>query len=775
MAEPARLRRARRLAALVLWWERVWPALWPVVGLIGLFVVLAVAGVLAALPGTLHLVVLVVGAVAVAALLLRAGRHTAWPDRHAALRRLERDSALDHRPLTGLGDRIAGGAQDPATTRLWAAHRRRMVRALRRLRLTAPRPDMSRADPIALRAALFLGLVVALVAAGERAGPRLIAALSPNPGTGVPVDWSVWVTPPAHTGVAPLFLAPDNPGPLTLTVPAGSVAATRLHGAESGALLLPDATVDLTPLAADGLTGEGAITESGTLAVAAEGDELAAWALAVQPDLVPDIAFPAPPVATDRHALRVDYVARDDYGLTDVAAVIARDGDTVRRDLPLPARAPTQVEAAGLLDLTAHPWAGLAVDVTLEARDAAGQTGTAGPIAVTLPERPFHHPVARAIIAARKDLAARAAARWPVADRLGAIAGDPAAFDDDLAVFLALKVAERRLKLNEDAASRQQVIDLMWETALRVEEGPVAGAEQELRAAMDALAEALARQAPEAEIQALMDRVDAALDDYLRALAAQAAAEGTTLPEDLPATRIRQADDLRDLLDQARELSRTGAREAARQTLGQLQHMLENMRMGMAPTGEMSRDQQALQDLQDLVARQQALMDRSFQRGQIGAAPDPEGRAADAAAQDRLRQELADLMAEMGAQGTLPESLGAAEQAMGAATEALEGGRPGAAADPQGRAVAALRGAMAETVQRMMARGMEIMRMGGSAGGGQDPLGRPRGAPMTDGPLPDTDALQRAREILDELRRRAGDRQRPELERDYLERLMDFF
>ncbi len=60
----------------------------------------------------------------------------------------------------------------------------------------------------------------------------------------------------------------------------------------------------------------------------------------------------------------------------------------------------------------------------------------------------------------------------------------------------------------------------------------------------------------------------------------------------------------------------------------------------------------------------------------------------------------------------------------------------------------------------------------------EDPLGRPaaRGGMDTSTiQLPEKADLQRAREILDELRRRAGERRRPELERDYIDRLLERF
>jgi hypothetical protein len=61
----------------------------------------------------------------------------------------------------------------------------------------------------------------------------------------------------------------------------------------------------------------------------------------------------------------------------------------------------------------------------------------------------------------------------------------------------------------------------------------------------------------------------------------------------------------------------------------------------------------------------------------------------------------------------------------------------------------------------------------------RDPLGRPMSNNGTfdqgDVKIPDQNTLQKAREILDELRRRAGERYRPEIELDYIERLLKRF
>ena len=72
----------------------------------------------------------------------------------------------------------------------------------------------------------------------------------------------------------------------------------------------------------------------------------------------------------------------------------------------------------------------------------------------------------------------------------------------------------------------------------------------------------------------------------------------------------------------------------------------------------------------------------------------------------------------------------------------------------------------------------------GNADGNQqannrDPLGRNQssnGGESTEGELSmDNDAYGRARELLDEIRRRSGEAERPEVERDYLNRLLDRF
>ena len=82
-------------------------------------------------------------------------------------------------------------------------------------------------------------------------------------------------------------------------------------------------------------------------------------------------------------------------------------------------------------------------------------------------------------------------------------------------------------------------------------------------------------------------------------------------------------------------------------------------------------------------------------------------------------------------------------------------------------------------------RGRRARATQGQVGGeataenGRDPLGRPIGSRGSIGSnehmLPEGDSAARARALLDEIRRRVGEQRRPQLELDYLRRLLDLF
>lgn len=857
-------RRRLGLARAALLWEGLWPAAWPAAGIAGLFLALALFGVLPLLPGWLHAAVLALFALAFLAALARGARLLRLPGEAAAVRRLERDSGLAHRPLSTLRDRLAAGEGDPATAGLWRLHQERLRAQAKRLRLSLPHPNLAARDPLALRAAVLLVLFVA--AAGTRGdwGPRVAAALSPDldggPAEGGAV-LDIWVTPPQYTGLAPLFLRPPAPGPsgtasgaapdapqAPVAVPTGSTVLARVNGGGGAPSLTaegaahPFEAVDETSWQ---VTRE--IRSGDALSVTQGGRTLGRWPIEIVPDRAPAIRFAEPPGPTERGATKIDYAALDDYGVVAATATLRLAGapagpghEPMELKLPVPRARGKEARSASFHDLTPHPWAGLPVTVRLSATDGAGQTGTSEDVTLVLPERVFTHPIARLIVEERRKLSLRPdAAREEVARTLAIIGTRPDRYREDVVVHLGLRMAAARLMLDRTAEGTAAVQQLLWELALRLEEGGLSVAERSLRDAEKALAEALERGATDEELSRLMDELQRAMDEFLAALEEQmrqAMERGEPMPQIppgmMPQTLDRQ--DLQRMMDQMREMAETGARDAARQMLSQLQQMLENLRAGtfgqMSP--QQSQQMQAMNEMQDLLRRQQELLDQSFQQsqqgmdgqpqqgqqGQMGRQPNrQQGRPGQqgqqgqrgqqgqqgqgqqgqqgqmgAAEQEALRRQLGEIMRRLGeAGGEIPRPLGRAERAMRDAGQALQQGQPGEAVGPQTQAVdelqQGLQSMMDQMAQQMM--GMPMPGQGPDSQGqpgrqqfqraNRDPLGRPRnngfGQDNNTVEIPDQSDVQRAREILDELRRRSGEQTRPKLERDYIDRLLRQF
>ena len=489
------------LARLVVTVERVWPALWPPLAVVGIFAAVSLFGLWLILPPVLHLVLLTLFAAALGVALWRARRALVPASRNAGLSRLERDSGVAHQPLRALDDQLPSDFRDPATKRLWLMHRQRLMSSLDRLRLRPPRSDLPRRDPWAFRAALLLVLVVAVVHARGDLGSRLGSAFNlagrPAQAT-LPPMVDLWITPPTYTRRAPLA-SEQTRGQNTLAVPTGSSARLQAHHLAAGStaeLAYGEATTPLKELGPGSAEGSVVLDRDSLLAIKdSTGQEIASWLIDVVPDAVPTVSFVGEPRATHRSVLRIDLEAADDYGVAELALLLAQPGqeaETERLGLLKPGNQPPKLATGTYLDLTAHPFAGLPVVLRLEAVDAIGQRGQSQPLQFTLPAREFRNPLARAIIEERRKLVAEPAKSGEVAGRLAALGETPAAQQLPVAVPLGLRAAGARLVLNEgDAASRRSVVDMLWEIALFIEDGSLSLAERKLRDLQQELQKAL--------------------------------------------------------------------------------------------------------------------------------------------------------------------------------------------------------------------------------------------------------------------------------------------
>lgn len=826
----APLERRLAFARAALFWERFWPALMPAAAVVAVFFILAGFDIWRFTPVWLHWLLLAAFAAAFAYLLWREMRSLRWPDRAAAMRRLERINLLQHRPLEAAADTLSAEQQDPIARALWAIHRERALAQLAQVRVGTPEAGWWRRDVWGFRAALALLLVVAWASPGEDRAQRLSDTLNPGtamaPGTVLAMD--AWITPPGYTGKAPLFLTRDGkpvqtapghaaaPQGTPLPVPTGSLLKLRLAAPPAG-FALKFGKVEQPLQAIDERHGEIDLALDLTqgaapvLSLMRRDKAVAEWSLQMIPDLPPQIEIAGDPKANRRNELEVGFTAHDDYGVQQVKIELARDGaeQTASLDWPAPPAGAGDIQDRQTFDFTAHPWAGLQVQMTLVASDALGQTARSQPVMVTLPARRFTHPVAKAIVEQRRELALKPGQWQRVVTALRGLSLAPERYRGDATAHLGLRMSAARLNLNRSTDSIAAVQDLLWQTALHIEEGRKTQTDRDFQALMERLQDALDRNADDAEIQKLMQEMREAMNRMLEQMmqdALERLARGEE-PEELGEDEeAMSGEDLQDMMDRAEEMAQMGDRDQARDMLQQMQRMMEalkNGRIARMPEGRQQQNQrgqrgqrgqgqmgQMMQEFGEMLRQQQQLLDRSFRRNQQGqrgeGQPGSQQRGeneADARQQEELRRRLGEMMNRLGERGgQLPDQLGRADRAMRDAREALRRGEPGEAMQGQADALDQLRQGLNQMQQAQ--RGNPDGQAGeadarqNQRNPQRDPLGRNTTGYENAGEatqVPELAPVERARRILEELQRRAGNRERAPLELDYLDRLLRRF
>ena len=874
------------LSRLALVGEHVWEALlWPFL-VVAVFLILSLLDLWSIVPPLLHRGLLLAFGIAFLVSLLPLIRFP-MPTRAEALRRLERNAEIKHRPASSYEDRL-GTTPRGDTAILWAAHRERLAKLVAKLKPSWPVPRTDRKDPYAIRAALLLVLVVAALAAGPDRWGRIASAFTPAANTATALlRLDAWVTPPVYTGIAPIVLAdgsePVGAGAETfraLSVPERSELLVRVFAPRGESVSLvtqPDDGTEPKMITPRSTGSQGlmefnmALTSPGAADVKVGGNTVAKWRFDLIKDSLPQIGLMGNPTTTPRGALRLSFRATDDHGVASAEARFALAGteaspapvpeleggksngkakaepnpllEAPLMPLQLPKVNVKQVEGKASQDLTAHPWAGLKVRMILAARDQAGQTGLSEPYEFILPERNFTKPLAKAVVEQRKKLVREPDSSSRVAMALDALTiGDERAIPE-MPVYLALRDAYWRLDNDESPESIASVVSQLWELALRIEDGNIPQAERDVKAAQEKLAEALKQGASPEEIQRLVDELRNALGRYLQALAEQAQQKGN-LPEQKSqdGEQVVSDQELDKLLDNIEKLAKSGSKDMAEQMLSELKDILERLQTGtFSDNAKQQRAGKMMKDLNDLVSKQQKLLDETFkakreqggqqQDGAFNVSPpgqpmefgpgifmapfgtpqedgqdggmSPEGNENSQGQsggrnsqqqgrqqkgqspgqfddlgqrQGELKEALQSLIDRFRIEGANPpEQFQDAGEAMGEAKEALGKQKLDRATEEQNNALDQLRQGAQSLAEQMMENG-EAQAGKGQGNSGKDPLGRPDRSNRPDLGLsvnvPDEIDIQRAREVLDELRRRLGDPSRPIIELDYLERLI---
>jgi uncharacterized protein (TIGR02302 family) len=833
-----KLIQALQRAKFAIAWERAWPPLARLLTVAGLFLVVSWAGLWLALPFSGRAAGVILFLATAIATLVPLFRFR-WPSREQALSRLDRGSGIRHRPATTLTDTLS--SQDPVALALWQAQRERTLASIKRIRAGLPSPRLVIHDPWALRALVVVLMVAAYVAAGDERGVRLASAVDWN-GMLAPASFRVdaWVTPPLYTGKPPIILSAANkeaalPQSGRLAVPVGSTLIVRASGGTldvvTGGGVTEAAPTGEAPKGTD--EKHFAIAGDGTVRVRAPSAQ-PLWSFTATPDRPPTIALAKDPERQARGSLQLSYKLEDDYGVTAAEAHFAvRPAENTQGSQPaskdarplfnapqFPLVLPNARTRNGigqtLKDLSEDPYAGADVTLTLTAKDEAGNEGKSEPFNLRLPERLFTKPLARALVEQRRVLALDANKNSEVYAALDALLIAPEMFmAEEMGHYLGLYNVTHQLEAARTDDALREVVASLWALAVTIEDGDITDVDKALRAAQDALKQALERGASDEEIKKLTQDLRAALDNYMRQLAEQLRNNPQAMNRPLdPNTRVMRQQDLNNMIDRMERLSRSGDKDAAKELLEQLEQMLEGLQLAQPGQGDNDMEQ-ALNELGDMIRKQQQLRDKTFKQGQDSRRDRGRGKQGDQsmgdlqqdqqALRDRLKKLQDDLnkrgmgqqpkgdkgdKASPGDQGDDSDQaddqngLDDADSAMGDAGNSLGEGNADAAVESQGRALEALRKG-AQSLAEAMQQGDDGQqgdgpgnRVGRQQSGGRntDPLGRPlRGHEYSDDmtvKIPGEIDVQRVRRILEELRRRLADPDRPQVELDYLERLL---
>jgi uncharacterized protein (TIGR02302 family) len=786
------------ISFLNLLYERAWSRFWPALSVLFFYAALVLMNVVEMFGSVGKMVLMAFSSIGFLGLLLRYGKDFRFPTSAEVARKMEGASALTHRPLSSLQDQPVESLNAESRA-LWDKHIRRMATMLEKLTFYRANPDTSRQDRYALRHAALILLVIGMVVAGNNAGGRLVRGFTPPVSFSfgkAQTDLDVWITPPTYVHLTPVFISSSQAGAAVtdgmIIVPEGSVLKVRIaNTSRLPHLRYAGQPYVFSKASANSYILELSLNADGMLRIRQGVRELGLWKIETTKDAPPDVSLiEASP--TSQGGLKIAYTAKDDYGIVKMTGTVSppadagpeEGGKTVDFDMPAPQQG--HADNTFTADLSSNMRAGFPALLILTVTDGAGQSVSTEPAQIVLPERVFSNPLARQLIEQRKKIPAALTleARRAIANNIAEAGGNPALYKGDIVVFMAIGSAVRRLSYDLGAA--ESVETLLWDIALKLEDGGLTTSARDLHEALQKLSQSLKdKNVSKAELQKQLDDVQKKMQDYMRtfmnelAQSMQGKKNQSMIPPEL-AQKFMKSIDLGEMMRQMQQMSQDGSREAMQKMADFLKKAVENLnpeRMGKMKKEQMQA-MQALQDMQEIVKRQQALVEKTTKLA-------PGARAAEEKKeQDALRGKLGDAIRKLGENmKELPPNLPKADLAMKDAQSAFDRSKPKESLPHQKEAAEELQKGVDSSVKALAKNMQQIIlsfgfSKGGSGGYGEgfDPLGRGNEDGQGKGgniSIPDQKERRRVQEIIDELRNRSNEYQRPKIERDYLDRLLD--
>ncbi len=819
-------------------------------------------------------------------------RKCRMPTKSQAQRRVEHDNGFRHRPLDVLTDTPASNTEKLA----WRSHVLKAKAQVENAKFSKLRPALSPIDPYYFRFIIPVLFILALMVGSGDNYERLRASLTPkwlSATSFKTASFEAWIDPPQYTSRPPSYFKNID----RMNAPEGSEFVARISGVKTAPrLILREGakTRRITPKRLGPKSFEArAIVNNDSTASYRIGNKVKKWHLKIGKDTPPIVKFDDKPEAGKRDKLEFSYTIHDDFGVewlylsyhlkfapTPLPMIVEQS------PIPIPGSTVRNAEKElASLDLTKHKWAGKEVIGHLVAIDGKKQEGVSKDFEFIVPDKIFVEPLAKAIAEQRvlilngtqpyKPLPKIKATpenkrpmfetehpdltieRAPKSIRRAALLIDvitdkPVGVFEDPAIYMGLRNVYRRIQTADEIAELGGIPEDLWDIAIRAEYGRLGDAKEDMMRAERALNNAMARRAPQREIDTLFERYNKAVDRYIEELTLKAIKEAAKRDKkdgnEGGGDSDFNTDQIQALLDAIEEANRMGDTVAARKALAKLAELLKNMQIQLAEggggsgkglgEGGMSEEmKKALEELNDMLGKQRQLRDETQNAGRDKSDRQSSGNSQNGAQQPKSGGELAvqqrtlrELMEnlEKNAKNTknggdddqdgnrseeqntengkssggnknadgnkstggdenlsvllnddkIRNALKDAKDAMNRSENALGNEEFYQASREQSKAIEALRrageGLFAEEAKRLQEQNDKKQQTGGD---GDDPFGRENdGTGVGDGiEIPEIDDRQRARDLLEKLRKRSGEQERDKVERDYLDRLLERF
>lgn len=783
--------------------------------------------------------------------------------------RLEQDSKILRGSINALSDTLAN-PKGQLTRELWNSAQQGILYSLHKLHVNAPKAIIARRDPNALRFIAIIIFICGIFISGPDWQSRIIYGAFPL-GTQFQEQLrtntvTLWIKPPDYTNAAASQILGSGNVEGGLKIQQGSQIKFRVYSPFDHyfAPVLHNGSQTLTMkyIGENMFGAETMIEKSDRLSISQFYLPRANWPYTFVPDNPPyfvqkektnNTSKPEKSASNDapendnpfeilsNSHMQFTFTVQDDYGVTDLDLSMELDPAIDERPIGSPyhdtklvmSPADTEFKIDPVYDLTWHNWAGLPVVLNFSIKDHLGQIEKFTPISITLPERKFENPVARSIIAIRKNLA------WSKDYDFAKIANDLASlltakdfFKNEPAAYLGIKTASVRLLQTEGMKKEARmetsnaVSDLLWDIAIALEDGRLALAHRDVLDAQKALENALRNpNTSEDEIDRLMQDMQDKIQNYFSALQddiKRRMENGEHFPMLSPDQygQMINPESLSNFLEQLQSEMKSGNTTKSKEMLSQLQRMMEMMDPSMhrSMPKDMQMMSKGVSELQKLIENQEKLKtqtekqaklqdelsifnnpnmqkDKEFTEPKNGFPPAPkpgsdnllkEWNKVDTTKnkdeQEALRMILGKLMIEADEKlGEIPEKFGRAERNMVDSSESLGKDNPKESIPHQESAIKNLKDSQEELKKKLKNRMQQMVGIGLNGGMKYDPLGRPYGnhdqqmGADSQVKIPDETQQKRVQEILRLLRERSGEFQRPEEELEYFRRLLRQF